>query len=600
MTTREELLIKEAWRMCSHKERRQLARVKLQEMLFNANVIKSSESRLRERFRDFLYEAMQLGECGCTDDALSRIKHLASKEYEKIQAEMRLQQMTSDLADSRDNPSGPHDQTEPNTTNTASAADFMTEKDTVWGPDEVLSTRKVVQMVANRGLAAVRGHINPNICDESYWVAIVQDKLSIRSNACERTGTDTRNNHSSSNDSASLCGPDTLIQTASLLQSLSHSGYFVSPPLLRDTSLLTRLRESIDLLGEQGWPPAFVLLYDEFWAWIGATLWPLMQECLGPSCSLEGSLFAWVASRDEGDTKLGGNFGLPHRDYCYSASNFPDGSPKLLTVWVPLTDATLDTGCMYVVPKDLDADFNADWRYRHMASAVRSHRWVGNLRPAPEGGQTNKARKRRRSDDEAPCQPAVGSTPHSPELDRERRTTAGDCADGDRQLGEQCYDRTARSDQGHIAGENQIGPDKGGVKEDVKKAGGEDEEVNKGEGEGETRSLRVRERVLEVAFDLDRLRPLPARAGSVLAWHGNLVHFGSRCSRGTALTPRYSVGMTFRRGDAEALADDRPLSRSDVLSIPFERRLTLVLKSLWMYRQWHSLSPRTLPNLLHG
>ena len=43
-----------------------------------------------------------------------------------------------------------------------------------------------------------------------------------------------------------------------------------------------------------------------------------------------------------------------------------DGSPLLLTVWIPVSNVTVDNGCMYVVPREFDAGFDRDEAPEHM------------------------------------------------------------------------------------------------------------------------------------------------------------------------------------------------------------------------------------------
>lgn len=53
---------------------------------------------------------------------------------------------------------------------------------------------------------------------------------------------------------------------------------------------------------------------------------------------------------------IGNSFALPHRDFNFTESNDPDGRPKMLSIWVPVTDATLNNGCMYVLPGEGGGD----------------------------------------------------------------------------------------------------------------------------------------------------------------------------------------------------------------------------------------------------
>merc|ERR1712206_74578 len=65
--------------------------------------------------------------------------------------------------------------------------------------------------------------------------------------------------------------------------------------------------------------------------------------------------------------RAGNNFPLPHRDHCYSMAFDSQGRRKLISVWMPITDVEVDSGCMYVVPREFDPSFTSDAAYHHMA-----------------------------------------------------------------------------------------------------------------------------------------------------------------------------------------------------------------------------------------
>ena len=107
----------------------------------------------------------------------------------------------------------------------------------------------------------------------------------------------------------------------------------------------TRLAELAALVGsvhEAGWPAVWSFVYDELWS------------------------LAWEPPlRQVAETALGrGAFLIPHLAVHYVAAEgeargwhaHVDGRGRRnrLTTWVPLTDATLSNGCMYVVPKSTD------------------------------------------------------------------------------------------------------------------------------------------------------------------------------------------------------------------------------------------------------
>jgi hypothetical protein len=65
---------------------------------------------------------------------------------------------------------------------------------------------------------------------------------------------------------------------------------------------------------------------------------------------------------------------LPHRDYTFTDSHCSQGKPKILTMWVPVTEVTPQNGCMYVVPKQFDENYDRDSVYEHMV--VQTTGWL--------------------------------------------------------------------------------------------------------------------------------------------------------------------------------------------------------------------------------
>lgn len=127
--------------------------------------------------------------------------------------------------------------------------------------------------------------------------------------------------------------------------------------------------------------------FDETWQLVDK-LFDVMELVLGKDCVMEASIFLWSLRRnapvaptkqpaDELKTSvrpqqkyIGGNFGLPHRDYPYNECFTAAGEPHLMNVWVPLTDATLDNGCMYVLPREFDPLFDQPDHPNHLKCAT--------------------------------------------------------------------------------------------------------------------------------------------------------------------------------------------------------------------------------------
>lgn len=123
-------------------------------------------------------------------------------------------------------------------------------------------------------------------------------------------------------------------------------GYFQeSDHALVDLS--ARLSTAIERAYGMGIPPVFIFLFDEAWAAFyrqHATL----SQFLGGDYRILPDFWAWRV-----DPKTAQAGWRPHRDKGFMALN-ADGSPKALTVWIPLTEATPLNGCMYMLPANRD------------------------------------------------------------------------------------------------------------------------------------------------------------------------------------------------------------------------------------------------------
>lgn len=115
-------------------------------------------------------------------------------------------------------------------------------------------------------------------------------------------------------------------------------------------------------LVQGGWPAVFIFMFNDAWEVLEEP-WNHASEVLGIDCVLEPTVYAWCCappSRHPHSAGGGGqtqarpythhpmslNFGLPHRDYGYEEAHTSDGNPALLCCWIPLSDATPQTGCL--------------------------------------------------------------------------------------------------------------------------------------------------------------------------------------------------------------------------------------------------------------
>lgn len=148
---------------------------------------------------------------------------------------------------------------------------------------------------------------------------------------------------------------------AGLQTLMRQEGYFQMPPV--DWQLpMQEMVSLIARLDADGIPVPFAFVYDEFWLMF-VKLHEVIGGLLGPGYLRLPDFWVWFVDphRDDAGWK-------PHRDKTFGTLR-EDGSPKSLTVWIPLSDATTLNGCMYIVPADRDPTYNTqrqnEWTFAH-------------------------------------------------------------------------------------------------------------------------------------------------------------------------------------------------------------------------------------------
>lgn len=107
-----------------------------------------------------------------------------------------------------------------------------------------------------------------------------------------------------------------------------------------EPALTRRMATAVERLRASDWPAVFVFLYDEFWALPRSGHLPsLLRNAVGPACRQSPNV--WLHYVDATEEAAGW---APHRDHS-------DG--HRVTVWVPLTPARVEDGCMHVLPRHL-------------------------------------------------------------------------------------------------------------------------------------------------------------------------------------------------------------------------------------------------------
>ena len=145
------------------------------------------------------------------------------------------------------------------------------------------------------------------------------------------------------------------IDEANITQSmgqLKDEGFFTLKKVL-DISEVAPLLNAIKTIKDQGIPPIFSFLFDEYWA-VVMRLSSVFKPIFGEEYWILPDFWAFYVTKG-----IKNRGWWLHRDLVLPVTQ-PDGMPKALTFWVALTEANPDNSCMYVLPKCFDKNFNHD------------------------------------------------------------------------------------------------------------------------------------------------------------------------------------------------------------------------------------------------
>jgi hypothetical protein len=116
-------------------------------------------------------------------------------------------------------------------------------------------------------------------------------------------------------------------------------------------SSFEEMQELLKKITDLGLPAVFAFAYDEFWH-THMQIRNFIKILLGDEFAMLPDFWCWrVEPGESGWT--------PHRDKV-SGSLFPDGKPKSITVWIPLSITHPLNGCMYILPADRDRIYYND------------------------------------------------------------------------------------------------------------------------------------------------------------------------------------------------------------------------------------------------
>jgi hypothetical protein len=125
---------------------------------------------------------------------------------------------------------------------------------------------------------------------------------------------------------------------------LHHDGYLHQDPIFQ-TEDIAALRLGIENLVQAGWPAAFIYVYDEVWDFF-YQLNEFLSYFLGDGYGLLPHFWAWHIDKDDNGATSGWP---PHVDYSGECAFFDDYLISL-SLWIPLSNATAENGCMNILP----------------------------------------------------------------------------------------------------------------------------------------------------------------------------------------------------------------------------------------------------------
>lgn len=108
------------------------------------------------------------------------------------------------------------------------------------------------------------------------------------------------------------------------------------------------IAEAMKRIVDAGLPSAFIGVYDEVWA-IAAQMQGIMDGLFAGHAAMIPNF--WASFAEDGDAGTTAGRRRP------GVSLNKDGTPRALSVWLPITDATTENGCIYVVPADQDRNY---------------------------------------------------------------------------------------------------------------------------------------------------------------------------------------------------------------------------------------------------
>jgi len=138
-----------------------------------------------------------------------------------------------------------------------------------------------------------------------------------------------------------------------LKERMNHEGYFPCTTGM-DRVAMEELARQVVLLTQYGWPPSFLVIFDEIWRLV-KRMELLMDQTSGNRMNMD--ILIWMIDPNRQQSGFS-----PHRDRQPEDAGKTfreDGSPHYTTCWMPFTDACPENSCLYVIPAWADPGYRA-------------------------------------------------------------------------------------------------------------------------------------------------------------------------------------------------------------------------------------------------
>ena len=124
----------------------------------------------------------------------------------------------------------------------------------------------------------------------------------------------------------------------SIGRSFAAGGYFKTEPVF-PIELIGWMKECVECLRREKWPLVFAFVYEEFWTIARTESFKrLLTALLGSGYSQTSGVWTYYV--------------IPRRGSAGWPPHIDANGEQRVTVWIPLTDSTLENGCMYVIPRN--------------------------------------------------------------------------------------------------------------------------------------------------------------------------------------------------------------------------------------------------------